>query len=78
MVMKRTFPMVFDACSVQPVTDYPSRLLDMLQEMAPAGIRAPIVAVWTPGIYNSAYFEHSFPRPADGCPAGRGERPGHS
>jgi uncharacterized circularly permuted ATP-grasp superfamily protein len=60
LIMKRTFPMVFDACSVQPVTDYPSRLLDMLQEMAPQGLRTPTVAVWTPGIYNSAYFEHSF------------------
>ena len=60
MIMKRTFPMVFDACSVQPVTDYPSRLLDMLQGLAPQGVRAPVVAVWTPGIYNSAYFEHSF------------------
>jgi uncharacterized circularly permuted ATP-grasp superfamily protein len=60
LIMKRTFPMVFDACSVQPVTDYPSRLLEMLQEMAPAGVRAPVVVVWTPGIYNSAYFEHSF------------------
>jgi len=60
MIMKRTFPMVFDACSVQPVTDYPSRLLDMLQGLAPLGVRAPVVAVWTPGIYNSAYFEHSF------------------
>jgi len=60
LIMKRTFPMVFDACSVLPVTDYPSRLLDMLQELAPPGVRAPVVAVWTPGVYNSAYFEHSF------------------
>lgn len=60
LIMKRTFPMVFDACSVQPVTDYPSRLLEMLQEMAPQGVRSPAVVVWTPGIYNSAYFEHSF------------------
>lgn len=60
LIMKRTFPTVFDACSVQPVTDYPGRLLDMLQELAPAGVRAPMVVVWTPGIYNSAYFEHSF------------------
>jgi uncharacterized circularly permuted ATP-grasp superfamily protein len=59
-IMKRTFPLVFDACSVQPVTDYPSRLLDMLQAMAPLGVRSPVVAVWTPGIYNSAYFEHSY------------------
>ncbi len=60
LIMKRTLPMVFDACSVQPVTDYPSRLLDMLQELAPPGVRVPMVVVWTPGIYNSAYFEHSF------------------
>ncbi len=59
-IMKRTFPLVFDACTVQPVTDYPIRLLDMLQEMAPPGLRSPVVAVWTPGIYNSAYFEHSY------------------
>lgn len=59
-IMKRTFPLVFDACSVQPVTDYPIRLLDMLQEMAPAGVRSPVCVVWTPGIYNSAYFEHSY------------------
>ena len=59
-IMKRTFPLVFDACSVQPVTDYPIRLLDMLQEMAPPGVRSPVCVVWTPGIYNSAYFEHSY------------------
>jgi uncharacterized circularly permuted ATP-grasp superfamily protein len=60
LVMKRTFPMVFEACSVQPVTDYPSRLLEMLQYLAPKSLRNPVVAVWTPGTYNSAYFEHSF------------------
>jgi uncharacterized circularly permuted ATP-grasp superfamily protein len=60
LIMKRTFPMVFEACNVQPVTDYPSRLLDMLQGLAPSGVRAPVVVVWTPGIFNSAYFEHSF------------------
>jgi len=60
LIMKRTFPLVFDACNVLPVTDYPSRLLDMLQALAPSGVRNPQVAVWTPGIYNSAYFEHSF------------------
>ncbi|PLY06922.1 MAG: hypothetical protein C0622_00490 [Desulfuromonas sp.] len=59
-IMKRTFPKVFEACSVRPVTDYPSRLLETLQEMAPSGVRFPTVVVWTPGIYNSAYFEHSF------------------
>lgn len=59
-VMKRTFPQVFDACSVLPVEDYPSRLLDTIQYLAPADTASPTVAVMTPGIYNSAYFEHSF------------------
>jgi len=60
VVMKQTLPFVFGASQVQPVTDYPSRLLEMLQFLAPAAIRNPTVAVLTPGIYNSAYFEHSF------------------
>jgi uncharacterized circularly permuted ATP-grasp superfamily protein len=59
-VMKRTFPEVFEASRVQPVFDYPSRLLDMLQHVAPPVEGTPTVAVLTPGIFNSAYFEHSF------------------
>lgn len=60
-VMKRTFPEVFEASRVFPVDDYPSRLLEMLQYVAPtAGAAAPTVAVLTPGVFNSAYFEHSF------------------
>jgi uncharacterized circularly permuted ATP-grasp superfamily protein len=45
---------------VQPVDDYPSRLLDMLQYVAPLQGVTPNVVVLTPGIFNSAYFEHSF------------------
>jgi uncharacterized circularly permuted ATP-grasp superfamily protein len=59
-VMKRTFPQVFQASRVLPVDDYPSRLLDTLQFVAPMSARNPRVAVLTPGVYNSAYFEHSF------------------
>jgi len=59
-VMKRTFPQVFAGLRIRPVNDYPHRLLEMLQSMAPAHIDQPCVAVLTPGIYNSAYFEHSF------------------
>jgi uncharacterized circularly permuted ATP-grasp superfamily protein len=59
-VLKRTFPQVFEASRVRPVDDYPSRLLDMLQYLAPDGVTAPTVVVLTPGIYNSAYFEHAF------------------
>jgi uncharacterized circularly permuted ATP-grasp superfamily protein len=42
------------------VDDYPSRLLETLQFVAPAGTSSPRVAVLTPGVHNSAYFEHSF------------------
>jgi len=59
-IMKRTFPQIFDRSNVRPVGDYPSHLLRMLQDIAPAGISNPTVALLTPGIYNSAYFEHAF------------------
>ena len=59
-VLKRTFPEVFEACGVRPIDDYPSRLLDMLQYVAPAESPTLTVAVLSPGPYNSAYFEHSF------------------
>ncbi len=59
-IMKRTFPQVFEPLRIRPVDDYPSRLLDMLEHVSPAGVGSPRVAVLTPGIYNSAYFEHSF------------------
>jgi uncharacterized circularly permuted ATP-grasp superfamily protein len=58
-VMKRTFPQVFEASRVRPVDEYPSRLLQMLQSLFPS-LASPKVAVLTPGIYNSAYFEHAF------------------
>jgi uncharacterized circularly permuted ATP-grasp superfamily protein len=59
-IMKRTFPQVFDHTNVRPVGDYPSHLLQTLQHIAPPGIASPTVAVLTPGIYNSAYYEHAF------------------
>jgi uncharacterized circularly permuted ATP-grasp superfamily protein len=59
-VMKTTFPLVFDKMAIKPVEDYASHLLDTLLHLAPAGIPDPTVVVLTPGIYNSAYFEHSF------------------
>jgi uncharacterized circularly permuted ATP-grasp superfamily protein len=59
-VMKRTFPQVFKGMSILPVEDYPERLLATLQACAPPGVTTPVVVVLTPGIYNSAYFEHSF------------------
>ncbi len=59
-VMKETFPKVFEGLGVRPVYDYPSRLLSMLEDNAPAGAHHPRVVVLTPGVFNSAYFEHSF------------------
>ena len=59
-VMKRTFPQVFSGQRISPVEDYPEKLLAMLQFIAPAAVRDPTVVVLTPGIYNSAYFEHCF------------------
>jgi uncharacterized circularly permuted ATP-grasp superfamily protein len=59
-VMKRTLPLAFQGLRVLPVEDYPERLLETLQHVAPPGMGGPNVVVLTPGIYNSAYFEHSF------------------
>ena len=59
-IMKRTFPQVFEASRVRPVDEYPSRLLSTLQSLFPGAFDSPKVAVLTPGIYNSAYYEHSF------------------
>jgi uncharacterized circularly permuted ATP-grasp superfamily protein len=59
-VLKRIFPQVFEGLAVRPVNEYPSRLLEMLESIAPRNVDAPRVVLLTPGIYNSAYFEHSF------------------
>ncbi|MFM7110780.1 MAG: circularly permuted type 2 ATP-grasp protein, partial [Planctomycetota bacterium] len=59
-VMKQAFAPIFGDYSIRPVDDYPARLLAMLRHVAPGGIEDPTIAVLTPGLYNSAYFEHSF------------------
>ena len=58
-VLKRSFPRLFENYQPLPVDDYPRRLLDALRHSAPAGISDPTVVLLTPGIYNSAYFEHT-------------------
>ena len=45
---------------VRPVGDYPQKLLQALRASAPEGVDDPTVVVLTPGVYNSAYFEHSY------------------
>jgi uncharacterized circularly permuted ATP-grasp superfamily protein len=59
-VMKRTFPQLFESLPIRPVDDYGIQLRAMLQYLSPENVASPTVAVLTPGIYNSAYFEHSF------------------
>jgi uncharacterized circularly permuted ATP-grasp superfamily protein len=59
-LMKRLFPEVFEACTILPVDDYPTQLYDTLAALSPRDEERPVVAVLTPGIYNSAYFEHSY------------------
>jgi uncharacterized circularly permuted ATP-grasp superfamily protein len=59
--MLQMFPEVFSKLQVRPVSDYPANLRRSLAECAPAATKnEPVVAVLTPGIHNSAYFEHSF------------------
>ena len=60
LIIKRTFPQLFEAFRIRPVDDYASRLRDMLESLSPADVENPRVVVLTPGPYNSAYFEHSF------------------
>jgi len=59
-VLKRVAPTFFDAYRVRSIEDYPYNLLQCLKYVAPNRIDDPSIVVMTPGIYNSAYFEHSF------------------
>ncbi len=58
--MKRSFPRLFDSYGVAPIDHYPQELLAMLRSIAPREVPDPNIVLLTPGIYNSAYFEHSF------------------
>jgi uncharacterized circularly permuted ATP-grasp superfamily protein len=58
--MARVFPELFTSHKVRPVAAYPARLLEALRAAAPSGTSEPTVVVMTPGVFNSAYFEHSF------------------
>ncbi|MBS3799434.1 MAG: circularly permuted type 2 ATP-grasp protein, partial [Thioalkalivibrio sp.] len=59
-VTKRVFPELFESSNILPVDEYPTQLFDMLASISPRPQEYPEIAVLTPGIYNSAYFEHSF------------------
>lgn len=57
-IIKRVYPQLFNEQGVMPLSDYPTKLLRMLQNLS--GKAKPVVGVLTPGIYNSAYYEHSY------------------
>ncbi|GGW88584.1 circularly permuted type 2 ATP-grasp protein [Alteromonas halophila] len=59
-VMKRVFPELFEKYNILPVDNYASDLYNMLCELSPRDIEQPEIVVLTPGIYNSAYFEHAY------------------
>src|SRR5256885_2096602 len=59
-VMKRTFPSLFGSYGVRPIDHYGQALLSTLLSLAPAGRPDPVIVLLTPGVYNSAYFEHAF------------------
>lgn len=59
-LMKRMFPEMFYASRILPVDDYPARLYDTLVALSPRDRERPVIVVLTPGIFNSAYFEHSY------------------
>ena len=59
-MMMRLFPELFARHQIAPVEHYPDMLLDNLRSVAPMGVNDPTVVVMTPGMYNSAYFEHAF------------------
>jgi uncharacterized circularly permuted ATP-grasp superfamily protein len=58
--LTRVFPGLFLEQQVQPVAAYVGTLLDSLRAAAPAGVEDPTVVLLTPGVHNSAYFEHAF------------------
>jgi uncharacterized circularly permuted ATP-grasp superfamily protein len=59
-VMKRIFPTLFRKCGVRPIDHYAQALLSTLRSLAPEQATDPTVVLLTPGVYNSAYFEHAF------------------
>jgi len=59
-VLKRTFPQLFHSYGVRPIEHYPQLLLATLRSLAPEGRPEPNIVLLTPGVFNSAYFEHTY------------------
>lgn len=60
MVAKRVFPELFETSAILPVDNYPTQLYDTLAALSPRSGDTPVIALLTPGIFNSAYFEHCY------------------
>jgi uncharacterized circularly permuted ATP-grasp superfamily protein len=60
MVIKRVFPELFETTAIRPVDDYPAQLYDTLAGLSPRSGNRPTIVLLTPGMYNSAYFEHCY------------------
>lgn len=58
--MKRAFPDLFQSLPVRPVDSYGTMLRETLAHLAPRGLTDPVIVVLTPGVHNSAYFEHCY------------------
>ncbi len=67
LVTKRVFPELFETYSPMPIDDYPADLFDTLAALSPRKGDKPEIVVLTPGIYNSAYFEHAYLAQQMGC-----------
>lgn len=59
-ITKRVLPELFSSDRILPIDDYTSKLFDTLKALSPRKIKQPEIVVLTPGIYNSAYFEHAY------------------
>ena len=66
-VMKRVFPELFEDYAILPVDEYPSQLFEALAALSPRQSAHPEVVVLTPGVFNSAYFEHAYLAQQMGC-----------
>jgi len=60
IVSKRVFPELFETCTILPVDEYPMQLYETLAALSPRPGEQPAIALLTPGVFNSAYFEHTY------------------
>ncbi len=72
-VLKCTFPGLFESLNVEPVDDYPEKLLETLLSVSPVSEDETNIVVLTPGVYNAAYYEHCFLAKSMGVPLVQGQ-----